>query len=139
MKRTLTLFALLFLGSIRLVQAQAPAQTQSPAPAQAQKPAEKPKMQFMGAYDGGQPGASIYKLFDPTDDVVCYVLTPEIAGRKQNDAGVWLYEGNSAGSISCLKVKVLVVPVANQAPGPAQSAPTAAPKTPQINKNGMVQ
>jgi hypothetical protein len=137
MKRILTLFALLFFGSIGLApaQAQAPVPVQAPAP----KPAEKPKMQFMGAYDGGQPGVSIYKLFDPTDDVVCYVLTPEIAGRKQNEAGVWLYEGNSAGSISCLKVKVLVVPVGNQAPGPAQSAPTAAPKAPQINKNGMVQ
>jgi len=137
MKRTLTLFVLLFLVSIGLAQAQAqaPAPVQAPAP----KPAEKPKMQFMGAYDGGQPGVSIYKLFDPTDEVVCYVLTPDIAGRKQDAAGVWIYEGNSAGSISCLKVKVLVVPVGNQAPGPAQPAPTAAPKTPQINKNGMVQ
>lgn len=131
MNRTRTLFVLLFLGSIGLAQA--------PSPAQAQKPAEKPKMQYMGAYDGGQPGVSIYKLFDPTDDVVCYVLTPEIAGRKQDPAGNWIYEGNSAGSISCLKVKVLVVPVSNQAPGPAQPAPTASPKTPQINKDGMVQ
>ena len=133
MNRTQALFALLFFSGIGLVQAQ--------APAQAQKPAEKPKMQFMGAYDGGQPGVSIYKLFDPTDDVVCYVLTPEIAGRKQNEAGVWLYEGNSAGSISCLKVKVLVVPVGNPAPGTAQAAPTTAPKAPnaKINKDGTVQ
>ncbi len=135
MNRTRTLFGLLFLGSIGL------AQSQTQTPAQTQKPAEKPKMQFMGAYDGGQPGVSIYKLFDPTDDVVCYVLTPEIAGRKQDASGTWIYEGNSAGSISCLKVKVLVVPVGNPAPGPAQVAPTTAPKAPnaKINKNGMVQ
>ena len=133
MKTNALSFAMLFWASIGLAQAQ----TQAQAP----KPPEKPKMQFMGAYDGGQPGVSIYKLFDPTDDVVCYVLTPEIAGRKQDAAGVWIYEGNSAGSISCLKVKVLVVPVSNQAPGPAQPAPAAAPNTPKakINKNGMVQ
>jgi hypothetical protein len=125
MKRNLALCVLLFLVSI------------GPVHAQAQKPAEKPKMQFMGAYDGGQPGVSIYKLFDPTDDVVCYVLTPEIAGRKVNEAGVWIYEGNSAGSISCLKVKVLVVPVGNQAPGPAPAAPTTAPKA-KISKDGTV-
>ena len=135
MNRTQTLFRLLFFSTLGLVQAQAQ------SPALAQKPAEKPKMQFMGAYDGGQPGVSIYKLFDPTDDVVCYVLTPEIAGRKQNEAGVWIFEGNSAGSISCLKVKVLVVPVGNPAPGPAQAAPTTAPKKPnaKINKDGLVQ
>jgi hypothetical protein len=129
MKRILTLFVLLFLAKMGLVHAQA------------QKPAEKPKMQFMGAYDGGQPGVSIYKLFDPTDDVVCYVLTPEVAGRKQDAAGTWIYEGNSAGSISCLKVKVLVVPVGNPAPGPAQAAPTPAPKASKakINKDGTVQ
>ena len=84
---------------------------------------------------------SIYKLFDPTDDVVCYVLTPDIAGRKQNEAGVLIYEGNSAGSISCLKVKVLVVPVGNQASAPAQAAPPTAPKASKakINKDGTVQ
>jgi len=129
MKRILALLALLFLTSIGFVHAQTP------------QPAEKPKMQFMGAYDGGQPGVSIYKLFDPTDDVVCYVLTPDIAGRKQDAAGVWIYEGNSAGSISCLKVKVLVVPVGNQAPAPAAAASSPSPKTPKakINKDGTVQ
>ena len=128
MKRTLSLFGLLFLVCNGL------------AHAQAQKPAEKPKMTFMGAYDGGQPGVSIYKLFDPTDDVVCYVLTPDIAGRKQDAAGTWIYEGNSAGSISCIKVKVLVVPVANQAPGAPQPAPTGAPNSPKakISKDGTV-
>ena len=126
----------LLLGLVSMSAAHAQAQAQ--AQAQAPKPPEKPKMVFMGAYDGGQPGVSIYKLFDPTEDVVCYVLTPDIAGRKKNEAGVWLYEGNSAGSISCVKVKVLVVPVAAQAPPqPAQTAP-ANRSQPVINKDGTV-
>ena len=78
------------------------------------KPAEKPKMQFMGAYDAGQPGVNIYKMFDPTEDVVCYILMPEVAGRKPVDGGKWIYDGNSVGSISCLKVKLPVIPLAPQ-------------------------
>lgn len=82
------------------------------ASAQDKKPAEKPKMQFMGAYDAGQPGVNIYKMFDPTEDVVCYIMTPETVTRKQVDSGKWVYEGNNIGSISCLKVKLPVVPLA---------------------------
>ncbi|MEN9482119.1 MAG: hypothetical protein RLZZ298_3514 [Pseudomonadota bacterium] len=82
---------------------------------QENKPPEKPKMQFMGAYDAGQPGVNIYKMFDPTEDVVCYILMPEVAGRKPVDGGKWIYDGNSVGSISCLKVKLPVVPLAPQA------------------------
>ena len=78
---------------------------------QEKKPAEKPKMQFMGAYDAGQPGVNIYKMFDPTEDVVCYILMPEVAGRKPVEGGKWIYDGNSVGSISCLKVKLPVVPL----------------------------
>lgn len=73
---------------------------------------EKPKMQFMGAYDAGQPGVNIYKMFDPTEDVVCYIMTPETVTRKQVDGGKWVYEANNIGSISCLKVKLPVVPLA---------------------------
>lgn len=73
---------------------------------------EKPKMQFMGAYDAGQPGVNIYKMFDPTEDVVCYIMTPETVTRKQVEGGKWVYEGNNIGSISCLKVKLPVVPLA---------------------------
>ncbi len=79
--------------------------------AQDKKIAEKPKMQFMGAYDAGQPGVNIYKMFDPTEDVVCYIMTPEIVARKEVQAGKWVYEGNNIGSISCLKVKLPVVPL----------------------------
>lgn len=79
---------------------------------QDKKVPEKPKMQFMGAYDAGQPGVNIYKMFDPTEDVVCYIMTPETVTRKQVDGGKWVYEGNNIGSISCLKVKLPVVPLA---------------------------
>ena len=78
---------------------------------QEKPPTEKPKMQFMGAYDAGQPGANIYKMFDPTEDVVCYLLMPEVAGRKQIAQDKWIYDGNSVGSISCLKVRVPVIPI----------------------------
>ena len=76
------------------------------------KVSEKPKMQFMGAYDAGQAGANIYKMFDPTEDVVCYILMPETAGRRAVEGGKWIYDGNNIGSISCLKVKLPVVPLA---------------------------
>ena len=75
-------------------------------------PAGKPKMKFLGAYDAGQANVSIIKLLDPTDDVLCYVLVPDIASRKQIVGGKWTYDANNVGSISCLKVMVPVVPVA---------------------------
>lgn len=84
--------------------------------AQNKTPPEKPKMQFMGAYDAGQAGASIYKLFDPTEDVVCYILAPEVASRKPVEGDKWIYDGNSVGSLSCLKVKLPVVPLAPAKP-----------------------
>ena len=83
--------------------------------AQTKNPPAKPKMIFMGAYDAGQPGVNIYKMFDPTEDVVCYVLMPEVAGRKQIDSEKWIYDGNSVGSISCLKTKLNVVPIQGSA------------------------
>ena len=81
--------------------------------AQEKQAAEKPKMQYMGA---GQAGVNIYKMFDPTEDVVCYIMTPELVGRKPVDGGKWIYDANSIGSISCVKVRLAVVPVAPQAP-----------------------
>jgi hypothetical protein len=71
----------------------------------------KPKMKFLGAYDAGQPNVSIIKLLDPTDDVLCYVLVPDIASRKQIDKDKWTYEANNVGSISCLKVMMPIVTV----------------------------
>ena len=74
-------------------------------------------MKFLGAYDAGQPNVSIIKLLDPTDDVLCYVLVPDIATRKQVDKDKWTYDANNVGSISCLKVMVPVIAVSpkNQA------------------------
>jgi hypothetical protein len=71
----------------------------SPAPS-------KPKMVFLGEFDAGQPNAGIFKLFDPTDEVLCYILMPTSAIKKQVEVGVWAYEGNSLGSISCVKVTI---------------------------------
>ena len=82
--------------------------------AQEKSPAEKPKMQFMGAYDAGQAGVNIYKMFDPTEDVVCYIMSPEVVSRKPVDGGKWLYDANSIGAISCVKVRMAVIPVAPQ-------------------------
>lgn len=61
-------------------------------------------MQYVTTFEAGQPGAGIYKLYDQSDDVICYVLMPETASRKQMD-GKWVYESNSLGSISCLKAR----------------------------------
>ena len=64
-------------------------------------------MQYIATFEAGQPGAGIYKLYDASDDVVCYVLMPETASRKQVD-GKWVYDSNSLGSISCLKAQAKV-------------------------------
>jgi hypothetical protein len=70
--------------------------------AQSDKPVQKAQMQYIATFEAGQPGAGIYKLYDQSDDVICYVLMPETASRKQVD-GKWVYEANSLGSLSCLK------------------------------------
>ncbi len=85
--------------------------------AQEKKGVAKPKMKFLGAYDAGQPGVSILKLFDPSDNVVCYILAPDAASHKQTPEGL-IYDANSVGSISCLMVKVPVIPI------PSDSAQT---------------
>lgn len=59
-------------------------------------------MQYIATFEAGQPGAGIYKLYDQSDDVICYVLMPDTASRKQAD-GKWVYESNSLGSLSCIK------------------------------------
>jgi hypothetical protein len=74
----------------------------SSAYAQNSQTQPKSQMQYVGTFEAGQPGAGIYKLYDQSDDVICYVLMPDTASRKQVD-GKWVYESNSLGSISCLK------------------------------------
>jgi hypothetical protein len=63
---------------------------------------QKVQMQYIATFEAGQPGAGIYKLYDASDDVVCYVLMPDTASRKQVD-GKWVYDSNALGSLSCLK------------------------------------
>lgn len=64
---------------------------------------QKPKMNYLGQFDAGSPNAGIFKMYDPTDEVLCYILMPEVANRKLMN-NVMIYEANSLGSISCLKV-----------------------------------
>ena len=65
-------------------------------------PEQKYQMQFIATFEAGQTGAGIYKLYDQSDDVICYVLMPDTASRKKID-GKWVYDANSLGSLSCLK------------------------------------
>lgn len=67
-------------------------------------------MQFLGAFDAGQAGVNIYKLFDSPENVICYLLMPEVVGRKPADqtGDKWIYDGNTIGSISCVKTSVNV-------------------------------
>lgn len=74
--------------------------------AQGARPEKKVQMQYIATFEAGQPGAGIYKLYDQSDDVICYVLMPDTASRKQID-GKWVYDSNSLGSISCLKANSL--------------------------------
>ena len=82
----------------------------------------KPKMTPLGVYDAGQVQAGIYKLLDPTDGVICYILAPERALQRQVEGGV-AYEGNSLGSISCVKA---YQPTAATVEAPTGLAPTEA-------------
>ncbi len=71
---------------------------------------QKPRMQIVGKFDAGQPNVSIFKMYDASDDVICYALMPEVVTRKQTENG-WTYDGNSIGSISCLKNRQAVIPI----------------------------
>lgn len=72
------------------------------AVAQTAQTGQKVQMQYIASFEAGQPGAGIYKLYDASDDVICYVLMPDTAARKQVD-GKWVYDSNTLGSLSCLK------------------------------------
>lgn len=76
--------------------------------AQSAQQNQKAQMQYIATFEAGQPGAGIYKLYDASDDVICYVLMPDTATRKQVD-GKWVYESNALGSISCLKARTTIV------------------------------
>jgi hypothetical protein len=63
----------------------------------------KARMTYMGTFDAGQPNVGIFKMYDPTDGIVCYIMTPENVISKNINNKI-TYEGNSIGSISCVKV-----------------------------------
>jgi hypothetical protein len=66
------------------------------------QPIEKAQMRYVDSFEAGQPNAAIFKLYDASDDVICYILMPENATKKQVD-GKFVYEANTVGSLSCLK------------------------------------
>lgn len=84
-------------------------QTNVAVQAQTSSPKINEQMRFLGAYNAGQPGVNIYKMFDPVEDVLCYIMMPVVAGRRQLENGSFIYDGNTIGSMSCMKIKALPV------------------------------
>lgn len=80
----------------------APSQV-APAPQQQAAQAPRPKMVYLGAFDAGQPGVGIYKVYDPSDRVLCYILMPEVASRRVVGQA-FIYDGNTIGSLSCVTI-----------------------------------
>jgi len=74
-----------------------------------QPPIQRPRMIVLGVFDAGQPGVGIFKMYDPSDQVLCYALMPETAGRKVVGKSI-VYDGNSIGSISCVHINVATKP-----------------------------
>lgn len=60
-------------------------------------------LKLVEVFDAGQPQTIILKLYDDKADVLCYVLMPELAARKQINSN-WIYDANTIGSISCVKL-----------------------------------
>lgn len=67
----------------------------------------KEQMVYLGAYNAGQPGVNIYKMFDKTEDVLCYIMMPTIAAKRQMENGQWVFESNTVGTLSCMKAFAL--------------------------------
>ncbi|MFR1025967.1 MAG: hypothetical protein ACLSE8_05945 [Parasutterella sp.] len=65
-----------------------------------------PRMKPMGKFSAGVPNAGIYKLFDETDNIVCYVLMPNSLETKRENGGELTYNSNTIGSISCVRIDV---------------------------------
>jgi len=83
---------------------------------------KKLKMQVYGKFEAGQPEVTIYKLFDASDDVICYALMPDHVTSHKSESGSITYEGNSIGAISCLKNRQLVIPLQTQPTSTSNSA-----------------
>ena len=82
---------------------------------------KKLKMQVFGKFEAGQPEVTIYKLYDASDDVICYALMPDHVTSQKSESGT-TYEGNSIGTISCLKNRQLVIPIPTKQSPPANSS-----------------
>lgn len=65
-----------------------------------------PRMKPLGKFSAGVPNAGIYKLFDETDNIVCYVLMPNSLETKRENGGELTYNSNNIGSISCVRIDV---------------------------------
>lgn len=65
-----------------------------------------PRMKPMGKFSAGVPNAGGYKLFDETDNIVCYVLMPNSLETKREGGGELTYNGNNIGSISCVRIDI---------------------------------
>ena len=63
---------------------------------------QKAQMRFIGTFESGYKDAGIYKMVDPSDGVICYVLMPDNSSNRMVD-GKLIYEANNVGSISCVK------------------------------------
>ena len=100
---------MIFMVCVTPLMAQTQTNKESPEP----KENKKPLMKFLGAFDAGLPNVSIIKLLDPTDEVLCYVLMPDHTTRRLVEKDKWVYEANSVGSISCLKVRIPVIPLSS--------------------------
>ena len=58
-----------------------------------------PRMKPMGKFSAGVPNAGIYKLFDETDNIVCYVLMPNYLETKRENGGELTYNSNTIVSM----------------------------------------
>lgn len=63
-----------------------------------------PQMMFKGAYTTGHKDFNIYKMYDQTEDVLCYIMMPTLASKKDTETGQIIYDSNSIGALSCMKI-----------------------------------
>lgn len=74
-------------------------------PSQAQQAASQiPQMQFQGVYATGHKDFNIYKMFDPLEDVLCYIMMPTLAAKQDTPSGQIIYDSNTIGALSCIKI-----------------------------------
>ena len=63
-----------------------------------------PQMQFQGVYATGHKDFNIYKMVDPLEDVLCYIMMPTLASKTDTPTGQIIYDSNTIGALSCLKI-----------------------------------